>query len=164
VAYEERPNVIVTLRACATANLPALVVVPLVVTTVIRPAEAPVGTTADNSVSVFTVNVADTPLKSTALAPVNPDPLRAIEVPGGPAWGENDPMVAAGGSGGGDVGGGDVGGGDVGELPENAATHALSASICTVACAPVPLHEPDQLTNIEPASGVAVSVTCVPFR
>jgi hypothetical protein len=60
----------------------------------IGPVVAPVGTVAVTCVSEFTLNVAETPLNVTLVAPVKPIPMIVTEVPTGPLVGLN--LVMAG--------------------------------------------------------------------
>jgi hypothetical protein len=78
-----------------TVKLAELVPVPAGVVTLIGPLVAPLGTVAVIWVSEFTVNVAAVPLKATFVAPVNPEPLIATEVPTGPFVGENELIFGA---------------------------------------------------------------------
>ena len=73
-----------------------LVAVPPGVVTRIGPVVAVAGTVAVIRVAEFTVNVADTPLKVTEVAPVNPVPVMTTLVPTGPLVGLNDVIVGAG--------------------------------------------------------------------
>jgi hypothetical protein len=50
----------------------------------------------------------------------------------------------------------------VGELAVNVAVHVLAADIVTDVLPLVPLQSPLQLTNVEPALALAVTVTGVP--
>jgi hypothetical protein len=88
---ESRRNFRVTFRSCfwvpVTSKLSALVAVPPGVVTAMGPSVAPAGTVAVICVSRFTVKLADVPLKVTAVAPVNPVPVIATEVPTGPLSG-----------------------------------------------------------------------------
>ena len=74
----------------------ALTAVPPGVVTVIGPLLAPAGTTALMLVADCTVKVAALPLKATAVAPVNPEPLMVTRVPAGPLLGENELIAGAG--------------------------------------------------------------------
>lgn len=62
---------------------------PTVVTTVIGPSVAPVGTVARICFSAVTLNVAAVPLKRTAVALVKLAPAMTTGVPGAPSGGEN---------------------------------------------------------------------------
>jgi len=65
----------------------ALVAVPPRVVMEIGPVVAPVGTVAVTCVSEFTLNVAETPLNFTLVAPVKLVPVIVTEVPTGPLVG-----------------------------------------------------------------------------
>src|SRR5690242_12617853 len=79
-----------------TVNDAVLVPVPAGVVTAIGPVVAPVGTVAVIWVPEVTVNVAAaTPLKVTAVAPVNPVPVMLTDVPGGPEVGVNEVTAGA---------------------------------------------------------------------
>ena len=62
---------------------------PTVVTTVIGPSVAPLGTVAEICFSAVTLKVAIAPLKRTAVALVKLAPLMTTGVPGAPSGGEN---------------------------------------------------------------------------
>ena len=72
-----------------------LVAVPLEVVTVTGPDVAPDGTTAVIRELDSTVNVAETPLNRTAVAPERLVPVIATVVPTQPAVGFSEPMVGA---------------------------------------------------------------------
>jgi hypothetical protein len=72
-----------------------VVAVPPAVVTAIGPVVAPLGTSADTSLSVLEVIVPSTPLKLTDRAPATPAPLIVTEVPTGPLKGEK--LVSSGG-------------------------------------------------------------------
>src|SRR5436309_6107114 len=72
-----------------------LVAVPLGFVTDTGPVVAPVGTVVVILVSEFTVNMADTPLNFTSVAPVKFVPVMAAEVPTGPMIGLNSTMTGA---------------------------------------------------------------------
>ena len=70
-----------------TLKLVELVATPDGVDTVIRPVAAPFGTIAVICVSVFTVKLAASPAKRTAVAPVKPRPVIVTVLPTGPLFG-----------------------------------------------------------------------------
>src|SRR5918995_578289 len=74
----------------------AVVAVPPGVVTRIGPVVAVAGTVAVICVSELKTNVADTPLKVTEVAPVNPVPVMTTVVPTGPLVGLNDVIVGTG--------------------------------------------------------------------
>ena len=78
-------------------KLPALVAVPPSVVTVIGPVVAPDGTVAVIWVSEFTVNVEDTLLKLTDVAPVKLFPVIVTTVPADPPAGVNEVITGPGG-------------------------------------------------------------------
>jgi hypothetical protein len=78
-----------------TVKFVELVAVPVGVVTEIEPVVAPEGTVALIRVAFCTENVAETPLKRTAVAPVKFVPLILTEVPIGPLVGLNDVIVGA---------------------------------------------------------------------
>lgn len=71
----------------STTKLPALVAVPPDVVTDIVPVDAVAGTVALIDVDDKTVNVADTPLNFTDVAPVKPEPVIVTTAPAGPDGG-----------------------------------------------------------------------------
>lgn len=74
----------------------SLTPVPLAVVTPILPSFAPDGTTATIWVADWTVKVADTPSKVTAVAPVKFEPVIVTSVPTRPFAGENDVITGTG--------------------------------------------------------------------
>ena len=78
-----------------TVKLCELVAVPSGVVTVIVPVMAAFGTVALMCVFEFPLNVADTPLNITLVAPVSSVPVIVTDVPRGPLVGENEEIVGA---------------------------------------------------------------------
>lgn len=73
-----------------TAKLSELVAVPYGVVTLMGPVVAPLGTEVVIWLSELTVNVAEVPLKFTAVAPVKPEPEMVTPAPTNPLVGENE--------------------------------------------------------------------------
>jgi hypothetical protein len=75
--------------SAVTVKIPALMTVPAIVVTLIRPVVAPMGTVAVIDVSEPTERFALVPLNSTAVAPVKLVPVIVTLVPTGPLVGKN---------------------------------------------------------------------------
>ena len=79
-----------------TVKLAAVVAVPAGVVTATGPLVAPAGTVAVICMSLFTMKVAATPLKLTAVAPAKPVPLRITLLSGAPEVGRKPKPTSVG--------------------------------------------------------------------